>query len=267
MNRSHTVILLGVILTLSAASLNLGVSAQVDGTAKTTLVGKILHSDGTPAVPVGVGLLSVENPQCAPAAFGVQPDGATPARYSSLAAYSVTDGEGKYRFENVPPGRYYLLAGAFFMGGEQRGPCFRQGGYTGFIAEPTYHPGTRVLAVATPLALTASDATLPDLRFAAGTGFRVSGRIVGTPVVNAGGQLLLILGNPGAVPSQGPCSAFRASVGPDRSFEFRDVPPCNYLLRVQANYGDTGRGAFPGGGGAVNVTVVDKNITGLVLGQ
>jgi hypothetical protein len=212
---------------------------------------------------VGVGLLPVENPQCIPAAFGLQTAATiAPGGFSSLAAFGVTDAEGKYRFENVPPGRYYLMAGAFFMGGG-RGQCFQRGQYQGFIAEPTYHPGTKDFSAATPLAVAAGDSTLPDLRFAAGTGFRISGRVVGTPVVNEGGQLQVNLLISGGQRGGG----FRASVGPDGSFEFRDIAPGSYQLDVRANYGDTGRGAFRDGSGTMNITVVDKNITGLVLGN
>jgi hypothetical protein len=185
----------------------------------------------------------------------------------------MTDGAGRYRLEDVPPGRYYLVAGSIARPG-QRGmragsPCVLQAKYSGAIMQATYHAGVAELAMATPLTLAAGDSTLPDLRLPKGTGsgLTISGRITGTPVVNPGGRLVVRLGNGGTVPSQGPCPVLLGEVGPDGSFELRDVPPCNYAVDVMANYGDTGRGAFPNGGGSTNVNVVDKNITGLVLGR
>jgi hypothetical protein len=58
------VILFAALLALSVTGFSRGVSAQVVGPAKSTVTGSVLNSDGTPAVAVGVRVLSSENPEC-----------------------------------------------------------------------------------------------------------------------------------------------------------------------------------------------------------
>ena len=122
---------------------------------------------------------------------------------------------------------------------------------------------------ATPLMIRSGNTTAPNFQLpgTGGSGFKVSGRVAGTPVVNPGGRLIVRMGNNANPPSNGPCMVFRADVGPDGSFEIRNVPPCNYVATVIANYGDTGVSAFAGGGGSANVVVVDRDVVGLVLGN
>jgi hypothetical protein len=238
------------------------VAAQGGG----AFTGRVLHSDGTPAVAVGVGALPVPNPECVPAPYGIQ---TSPGNFSALSARVLTDGAGRYRLENIPPGRYYVAAGLSRLPGQGASPCFAQGRYGSYIVEPTYLPGVPDRSSATAMTITTGDSPVPDLRLPApssASGLRVSGRVVGTPSVRAGGALTVRLANRGVVPANGPCKVQVTNVGPDGSFELRNVPPCTYVAAVIANYGDTGRGAFPGVDTSINVDVSDKDVTGLVLG-
>ena len=96
MTKKLMAIVFGAFLTLSVAGFNSGISAQVSAPVKSTVVGRILNSGGSPAVAIGVGVLLSENPQCVPATHGVQ---TSRGSFSSLAAYGMTDGAGRYRLE------------------------------------------------------------------------------------------------------------------------------------------------------------------------
>jgi hypothetical protein len=80
---------------------------QVDGG---TIAGEIRQSDGTPAARVRVGALAV--PVSSPDTNGIR----------VLTRVTETDESGRYRLENVPAGRYHIVAGS--------------------IASPMYYPGT-----------------------------------------------------------------------------------------------------------------------------
>jgi hypothetical protein len=132
-----------------------------------------------------------------------------------------------------------------------------------------YLPGVGDKTKATVITVTAGAAAMPDLKLPpdpAPAGFKVSGRVMGSPVVRSGGILIVRLANNAFPPSNGPCRIIQTNVAPDGAFEFRNIPPCAYTATVNANYGDTGRGAFPGVDTSTRVDVVDKDITGIFLG-
>jgi hypothetical protein len=184
-----------------------------------------------------------------------------------LAAYALTDGNGQYRLENIPSGRYFLAAGPATLPGQAGPPCFLKGRYSAYIAQPAYLPGVSDKAKSTLVTVSAGSATAPDLKLPPtppGSGFKVSGRVIGAPLVPVGGLLVVRLANSNGL--NGPCLWIQANIGPDGSFEFRNVPPCAYTATVMGNFGDFGRGAFPGVDTSTRVSVVDKDITGLFLG-
>jgi hypothetical protein len=87
-----------------------------------TVTGVLKDSSGKPAPGVRVGAIT-------------QPD--SPGDLSSasaMASISQTDEAGRYRLENVPPGRYYIAAGR--------------------VDFPTYYPGTLALASGKIVAIT-----------------------------------------------------------------------------------------------------------------
>jgi hypothetical protein len=84
---------------------NLALFAQSDAGA---ITGRVLGMNGRPAAGVRVALAS--------------PDANGKITSDILAGLTVTDETGHYRIENIPPGRYGIVAGA--------------------VAAPTFYPGT-----------------------------------------------------------------------------------------------------------------------------
>jgi hypothetical protein len=96
-----------------------------------TISGRVLSVDSTPAVNIRVSAMEVTEANIA---------GGTPA----LVGFSQTDSSGRYRIDNQPPGRYYILAGP--------------------LEFPSYYPGVADRAAATAVSVTAG-AALDDLNF------------------------------------------------------------------------------------------------------
>lgn len=117
-----------------------------------------------------------------------------------LVGIAETDRDGRYRLENVPPGRYYITAG--------------------LVSAPTYCPGTRdprlgaVVTIAVGSAITGHDCTITF------TGATVSGRVVSqTP-------------NPRwTVVLEGP-TQLQASAAADGTFKFLRLAPGKYTASI-----------------------------------
>src|SRR5678816_3820062 len=97
----------------------------------------------------------------------------------ALVSLTQTDSEGRYKLENIPPGRYYIQAG--------------------LVDLPTYYPGVNTTNGARSIQITAG-AVLEQLDFtlARGTGVRVTGRV---PLGNARPSLVRLVG--AGVPAPG----------------------------------------------------------------
>jgi hypothetical protein len=98
-----------------------------------TITGVLKTSAGQPAVGIRVAAMAI--PESAL-------DAVTGAAMASLVA---TDEAGRYRLENIPPGRYYITAGR--------------------VDFPTYFPGALDMSAGTIVAVTAK-ATITDMNFA-----------------------------------------------------------------------------------------------------
>jgi hypothetical protein len=130
-----------------------------------------------------------------------------------LESLGLTDSTGRYRLENVSPGRYNILVG--------RGSLSR------------YHPGVVELGRATTIQVVAgSTIEVPDMVFA---GKHVAGRVVDLATGKGRRIENLVLCCPyfrlapmGGIP--GPVGNFSAKVSDDGSFVFPSVPPGNYSL-------------------------------------
>jgi hypothetical protein len=157
-----------------------------------TATGQLKNSSGAPAGGVRVAAMSL-------AEGNTQGGGA-------LVSLAETDAQGRYRLENIPPGRYYIQAG--------------------FIDAPSYYPGVSTVARASDVQI-AAGATVTGLDFtmATGAGVRVSGRVPLTitprPVAI---RLIGGIARPGA--------QNQITIGADGAFEFTRVPPGNYNLMV-----------------------------------
>ena len=107
-----------------------GVALQSDNG---TISGVLKTSVGQPAVGVRVAAMAVPESQL------VAVTGA------AMAALAETDAAGRYRLENIPPGRYYITAGR--------------------VDFPTYFPGALDMSAGTVVSVTAK-ATIADMNFA-----------------------------------------------------------------------------------------------------
>lgn len=149
------------------------------------VTGRLVMASGAPATNVRVALAPVED-------------------LTQLASITQTDSRGRYRLENVSPGRYYVTAG--------------------LVDSPTYHPGTRSPDTATIISVTAG-ATLdvPDFNSRLS---RFGGRVVrqAPPAGESQAPLWLQLG-----------PHLSAEVSPDGSFEFPLVLAGSYAMTFKGN--------------------------------
>jgi TonB family protein len=180
-----------------------------------TITGQVLLREGPPASGVRVAAMAVPDP-------GVQ--GST----TSLVGLAMSDSSGRYRLENIPPGRYYVVAG--------------------LVDLPTYYPGVTSATGATALnVLSGTPISGIDFTMVIPTGVTVSGRVVrptGEPV--PGVQSVRLMG--------GPNPAVESAVRQDGSFVFSRVRPGSYQLRVYPTSLVTQ---------ATAVVVTDRDVTGI----
>jgi hypothetical protein len=168
-----------------------------------TIEGKILASNGNPVARTRVSAIEVSEDSQG------KPDTSTQVRIVQ------TDNDGRYRIDNLPPGRYYIAAG--------------------LIALPTYYPGVTTVSGAEPISLRAGTAIRNiDFAFVSESGGSVSGRVVGiSPSLPYPLQVRLS-------PPETAFGPLRQTVAVDAngSFQFPKMPPGVYALSVvQSNPG------------------------------
>jgi hypothetical protein len=162
------------------------------------VTGHINAKEGTPAAAVRVSAIPAPPP-------GIRgSDGSQYYDNPQPVSTALTDEQGRYRLERIPPGRYYILAG--------------------FLGQATFYPQTTDAEKATVVVIAANTTSENvDIKMLLPLGGRVSGR-VSTPntaveerAVLSGTKLAEILDVP---------------VGGDGSFEFGHVPSGTYLLSL-----------------------------------
>jgi len=187
-----------------------------------TVTGQLRTVDGAPAIAIRVAAMPVPTSNAKPE------DGVQYFTYPPSEASTLTDTQGRYTLRNLPPGRYYIMAGAF--------------------GEPVYYPGIDNMERATAITLSPGsnsanlDFKIPKLR-----GGTISGRVNTAnrdpelKVTLLGGKLEELLD---------------ATIEQDGSFRFGHVPPGTYLV-----------GLFPRppGFSSLVVPVNDRDVTGLAL--
>ena len=173
----------------------------VSTTQNGTVTGRLLFPDGQAAMNIRVGVM---------AAPESSPDQATNS--TTLVRISQTDNDGRYRLENIPPGRYYITAGQ--------------------VEFPTFYPGTTGVNDAKAIAIT-SGAVIDGIDFTLSRTFtvKVSGHVTRAPNQLAGtNQTISLYGVGFGQP-------LTSVIAIDGSFEFPAVRPGNYQIAVAPTNG------------------------------
>jgi hypothetical protein len=151
--------------------------------------GQLRLPSGSPAAGVRVAAMAV-------------PDAGAPASSGVLVSLTQTDSDGRYRLENIPPGRYYIQAG--------------------LIDFPNYYPGASTLAAATSVLIPPAGVVEKlDFTLSRSAGVTVRGRV--PPHSNI--MMVMLMGG-----SRVPAASNTVAPRSDGSFEFTRVTPGTYTL-------------------------------------
>ena len=184
-----------------------------------TVTGRLLSVNGALAAGIRVAAVPVPesgDPAAAPALFGI----------------TQTEADGRYRIENIPPGRYYIFAG--------------------LLEFPSYYPNATTLARATAVVV-AAGATLSGVDFAMArpAGLTISGRL-GVPSTMRLTSATVMLTS--QLPRANSPGSAQFRVGSDGAFEFLRVAPGEYRLS------STLPGSTP-----ISVTINETDRTDIVI--
>jgi hypothetical protein len=185
--------------------------------------GQLRTIDGLPAVAVRVVAMPV------PAGNVIPDDGPNYFILAPATGVALTDNDGKYRFMDLAPGRYYIMAGV--------------------AGQATYYPKADHINNAS-IVDAVSGYIAEDLDFA--LLHRLGGKLTGRVIAD-----MSTLGRRTATITGGKLEdILEVPVRPDGSFEFGHVPPGRYLVSL---YPPTpGIASYP-------VTVGDADISGVTL--
>jgi hypothetical protein len=148
---------------------------------------------------------------------------------STLVRITQTDESGRFRMENIPPGRYFIGSGR--------------------VDHPSYYPGVSELSAATPVTVTGG-ASIEGIDFLQAAVLRVSGRVIPSdrqPQRDGRGTQIRLWETLGL--------AHFAPIQEDGTFSFVDVPPGTYAATV-----NPGINMVP-----VEVIVRDQDVSGVEL--
>ena len=178
-----------------------------------TVSGRLTYRDGKAAPNIRVMAMPVDEADAAG---------------STMTSLATTDSDGRYRLENLKPGRYYIAAG--------------------LVQSPTYFPGVAARPAAGVVTIVPGK-DINRLDFPLMT-FRVAGRVVrvnAQPVsVGPGNDVRLTM-------ASGP--ALTTAVARDGTFRFENVQPGTFSLG----------GRTPLRTGRAQVVVADRDVTDVLL--
>ena len=207
---------------MTAAALVFSLALQGAAAAKPPVVtGTLQMADGSPAVAVRVTAIVAPPPNIRPT------DGQNYYTSQPPVSVALTNAEGRYQLANVPPGRYFIVAGV--------------------TGQATYYPATTNIDAATAVVVE-SGSTVDNLNFRLLTspGSRVRGRVTPAPAAGVAEKAVLSGVNLGEL--------LEAPVRSDGTFEFGRIPRGNYLLSLYP--------AFPGLA-SLRFGVADQDVAGL----
>lgn len=180
------------------------------------ITGRLLNRDGSPAANIRVMARAAND-------ISQQADEET-------ISFAQTDAMGRYRLENVPPGRYIISAG--------------------IVEAPSYFPGVAERSRAAVVTLTAG-ALLRGIDFTQVASQKISGRVIvlpnSPPLQDGRGIQIRLMAANGL--------AQFAKIASDGTFQFAAVSPGNYDAMV-----NPGVNMIP-----VRIVVEDSDITGVEL--
>lgn len=122
------------------------------------VAGTVRGTDGTPAARVRVGVMAIPEP-----GRGVRGAG-------TLVSQGQTDDDGRFQLQEVPPGRYYIVAGN--------------------LKAPTFYPGVPKMDTAKMIEVRAK-ATVRDINFAVNVSPSNVGSPAPLPLVSVRGRVVL----------------------------------------------------------------------------
>lgn len=179
-----------------------------------------------------------------------------------IAATTETDNQGKFRLDNVAPGRYLVLV---------RPAGFQEDAYLAGGYAPTWYPAAIRMTDATPIDVaTGQDVPGIAVTLTMGAMYSISGSVVEPPRDSR--QLILTQRDDHR---RGEFEVFRGVLQPDGRFFIGGVPPGDYILRavrppplagIQANSGETSE-VTPSTALSVPIRVLDGDVTGIVLSR
>ena len=157
----------------------------------------------------------------------------TPAR-NGFSNATATNDLGEFRLTKLPPGNYRLLASR----GTERGELLveRFPGKPATAEAPTYFPGTVDAASASAIKVNpGEERTGAEIRLQRSTVVRLAGRVSGE-VPSGRGARVSIRSNNDVGMSRGGFmgGGSDGGIGPDGSFEFRNIRPGEYVLTVMS---------------------------------
>lgn len=177
------------------------------------VTGRVIDSSGNPLVGASVSLQ--------------QSRYANGGRLLVAAAAQTTDDRGVYRFANVTPGRYYVVASDQTNRREETNPNFKSG-QLGNIS--TYYPSADNADAARPIDVSQNGAQNIDISMRRVATFALRGRVTdaetGAPLSGAGVVIVAVNGR--GIRASG----YSRRAGADGAFEFTGVPPASYLLEA-----------------------------------
>jgi hypothetical protein len=183
-----------------------------------TVTGRLLSTKGTPEA--GVRIAAV------PVAEAGNKTGA-----SALFGISLTDSEGRYRLDNLPPGRYYIFAG--------------------LIDLPSYYPNATSVDKATAIDVDAGVILSGiDFSMARPTSLAVAGRLAIPSTMQVGDGWIVTL----SAQARAAGNSLRSNVSPDGSFQFPSVSPGEYRLAASMR-----------GTTAMSLSVVNEDVLDVVM--